>query len=215
MTRDIDMIQKEDKDKFLGLCLERFGSMNKNDYEVALFTLLLRSGWNKKTDFDISCMLKVPETKIKRLRYESNLVYPNNENLKEQLKDLLKKAKYRMTDSNKIQFLIVDKLLRQYANNILEERGSFADSSFNSSIVSVTPEDMMLLLGYVTDKETNETNEILQNAKEELRKSNQGLPNKTKEKVMKASKNLLAEIGKIVTSNCTQLIMNYIEQRYK
>ena len=29
--------------EFLGKCIERFGSMNKNDYEVALFHLLMKN----------------------------------------------------------------------------------------------------------------------------------------------------------------------------
>lgn len=35
-------------------CLDRFGSMNKNDYEVALFNLMLKCGYNTKSDFELS-----------------------------------------------------------------------------------------------------------------------------------------------------------------
>lgn len=128
MRQRLKSLNESDKDWLIEECLSRFGSMNKNDYEVALFTLLLRNGYSEMSDFDISRELKIKETKVKRLRYESNLVYPNNTDLRTQLRVLLDKAKFRITDSNKIQFLIKDKNLRLYANDILEAQGGFADS---------------------------------------------------------------------------------------
>lgn len=176
-------ISPTDKDRFVDLCFERFGSMNKNDYEVALFALLLRNGWKDKSDFDISQLMKITETKVKRLRYESNLKYSDNSDLKGQLKTLLSSVKYKFAESNRIQFLIKDKNLRLYANNILEQQGSFSDSSFNSDVVSVTPEDMMVLLGYVADQDATKVKELLQKAKVELKRSQNVLPQDIKEKV--------------------------------
>ena len=68
------------KDDFINICINRFGSMTKNDYEVALFHEMLRAGLNDKTDFQISLLLHIPETKIKRLRYEATLRYLSQDN---------------------------------------------------------------------------------------------------------------------------------------
>ena len=50
--------------------LERgFGSMNKNDFEVWIFHYLLQNELNGKSNFDISVELRIPEQKVKRLKY--------------------------------------------------------------------------------------------------------------------------------------------------
>lgn len=203
----IKSLKMSDKDWFLEECLPRFGSMNKNDYEVALFTLLLRNGYSQMSDFDISRELKITETKVKRLRYESNLVYPNNEDLNEQLKNLLNNAKYRMAGSNKIQFLVKDKMLRSYASKILEEQGGFIDSSFNSDIVSVNPEDMILLLSVVYSQNSKATNDTLMIIKSELQKSKKPLDKTLKDNAM----NVLKGLAKVVAPACVNLLIEYLE----
>lgn len=206
-------IEDKNKDWLLNTCFERFGSMNKGDYEVALFTLLLRSGWSEMSDFDISRALKLTETKVKRLRYESNLVYPLEDNMKDQLKAQLKKAKYKLTDSNKIQFIISDKLLRLYANNVLEQEGSFADSSFNASVVSVTPEDLVLLINFVADQK-DDSYKILNKAKTELRNSVRGLPMDTKETLTKFAKAFVKDTARRFAPNVTECMFEYLEHKY-
>jgi hypothetical protein len=53
-----------------------FGSMNKNDFEVAIFNLLMQEDEMKgKSNYDLSWMLRIPESKVKRLAYESSLKY--------------------------------------------------------------------------------------------------------------------------------------------
>lgn len=65
--------------------------------------------------------------------------------------NLLSNSDFKFTDGkSKIQFCINDKMLRLYLYNRLNEIGSFADSSFNSNIVTITPKDLLFLLG--TDK---------------------------------------------------------------
>ena len=50
--------------------------MNKNDFEVAIFDEIMKDDEYKDlSDFKLSVKLRVPESKIKRLRYEANLKY--------------------------------------------------------------------------------------------------------------------------------------------
>lgn len=191
---NIKSLNESDKDWLIEECLSRFGSMNKNDYEVALFTLLLRNGYSEMSDFDISRELKITETKVKRLRYESNLVYPNNTDLRNQLRVLLDKVKFRISDSNKIQFLIKDKNLRLYANDIFEAQGGFADSSFNSSIVSVTPEDLVSLLTVVFDGDKEKINITIHQVRNKLQDSSRKLPQTLKGKIFSGIDSLLRGI---------------------
>ena len=54
-----------------------FGTMNKNDFEVWIFHYLLEHELQGKKNYEISIALKIPESKVKRLRYEAELKYSN------------------------------------------------------------------------------------------------------------------------------------------
>ena len=128
MNIDVKQI-KTGGNELLEKCFERFGSLNKNDYEVALFHLLLMNGYADKSDHFMSKMLQIPESKVKRLRYESYLVYPKtDEELKEEFYALLKGRSYKMTNDNKIQFAVNDKMLRLYLNDKLDQPNGYDDS---------------------------------------------------------------------------------------
>ena len=61
-------------EKALDVYLNRgFGSMNKNDFEVFIFSQLLDKRFLGYNDYKISIELKIPISKIKRLRYEASL----------------------------------------------------------------------------------------------------------------------------------------------
>lgn len=127
-----------------------FGSMNKNDFEVFIFNQWLSFENNKeKSDYTISRELRIPESKVKRLRYESSLVYSEYENddqrLRNEFYEDLKNAKYK-ADSQKLYFLVPDKLVRQYINDVLENDGRYLESSLTSSSVSIYINDFIYLI---------------------------------------------------------------------
>ncbi len=137
-------------EQFVQDCFAKFGSMNKNNYEVALFHLLLRNGFDTCSDFELSVKLQIPESKVKRLRYEESLVYPKggadaNLYYQEQLAMLLLSRKYRM-HNDRIQFAIADKHFRLYISDALMRDGRFADTSFNTNIVVISVADLLYLL---------------------------------------------------------------------
>ena len=68
-NRTIDTLQ----DFVEWYCEEKgFGSMNKNDFEVFIFSRLLQiERFKGKSNYDLSILLHIPESKIKRLRYEA------------------------------------------------------------------------------------------------------------------------------------------------
>ena len=163
------------KDEFLKTCFQRFGSMNKNDYEVALFHLLMQNeDYALKSDFEMSMYLQIPESKVKRLRYEESLVFQRfSKNYNDQLAELLLKGKYRV-HNERIQFAISDKHFRLYINDMLIKDGRFADSSFNSSIVSLTATDLLYLLEKINKKSAENLKKIrkdIEDGKRELEKN--------------------------------------------
>lgn len=113
--------------------------------------------------------MRIPISKVKRLRYEANLKYPslNDDTAKKCITDLLKKCKYRDTKEGGISFVINDKLLREYLQNYLNPKGKFFDSSFNSNIVSIATADFIFILeNFLLDD--NDKDVILKEAKASL-----------------------------------------------
>ena len=142
-----------------------FGSMNKNDFEVAIFNLLMQEDEMKgKSNYDLSWMLRIPESKVKRLAYESSLKYQSVDSsdslseYKEMLKDLISNAKFR-GDKKGLQFVVENLSLRQYVNNLLKKDHRVPDSSFNTEIVSLSLGDLSYLVAslfYDNEKERKE-----------------------------------------------------------
>ncbi len=204
--------KKEQIEEFFNRCLQRFGSMNKNDYEVALFHLLLMNDFTEMTDYEISTKLRIPESKVKRLRYEESLVYPiTDEELNEKLLTRIRKGSFKMlTDC--IQFAINDKKLRLYLNNKLEKGNHFADSSFNSNIVSITANDLEFLLdGLKISKDDRET--IIEIIKQKINDNQKGLPLNTKEKILKFGGIVMRIIGGSVLEKLVNDSINEIEKQ--
>lgn len=126
--------------------LERgFGSMNKNDFEVFIFSELLKSEELKSmSNFDISVRLKIPESKVKRLKYEASLRYPEKElNLKEYAKKALENV---TIESNHIRFSVEDIMLKSYISSIMKKKGKTCDSSFEQEIIVIRTEDYEILI---------------------------------------------------------------------
>ncbi len=146
--------------KIIESYLERgFGSMNKNDFEVYIFSWLIQNHSNYKnaSDNEISRKLKIPESKIKRLRYEAELRYGNNDTgvLWQNLRNYLSIVKYRKTEDNVLRFSIPDKQVRLFLKDQLQKGHRFCDSSFSENIVVISIDDLLYLLdnGVVSKEE--------------------------------------------------------------
>jgi len=133
-----------DKDKFATEFIDHystrgFGSMNKNDFEIIIFDLLKKHGDLKdKSNYEISIDLQIPETKVKRLAYESDLKYGQltDKRITVEFFKILANSKFR-ADLNKIEFGIESKFFRTSIAAQLKKLGHYADSSFNSEIVRI------------------------------------------------------------------------------
>lgn len=156
------ILSQQQQEKFGKLFLDRylqrgFGSMNKNDFEVLVFDLLreVNDHFPRKSNYQWSIELHIPETKVRKLSYEADLVYHDYdpEQLKRKFFDILdiNVSKFS-SDGKKIQFVIEDKSLRTMLSADLKTLGYFADSSFNSEVVSVDLKAFSeLLLKYYPD----------------------------------------------------------------
>lgn len=132
--------------------LERgFGSLNKNDFEVFIFYWLLNNNQNcvSKSDFAISQFLKIPETKVKRLRYEAELKYSKltADDLRQGLSEAIKTARCQEGPTEgKISLMIPNKILRQYLADMLINDGRVFDASFNPQVVTISAGSFLFIL---------------------------------------------------------------------
>lgn len=125
-----------------------FGAMNKNDFEVFVFnTLMARQEYTRKSDYDFSLMLKIPESKIKRLRYEAKLKYGiDMDNMKDNISSALEHSHIVSGKDRCIEICIDDEATRKYISAELKKDYRFGDSSFNNDIIRLTIEDYIFLL---------------------------------------------------------------------
>jgi len=162
-----------------------FGSMNKNDFEVWIFNYLLQNDLHGKSNYDVSVELRIPESKVKRFRYEASLKYGNpsdKDQYNAAFKALLNKVNLKKGSDKTIQFAVEDIQLRKYLDSILKKKGRFADTSFNSEVVSITIDDLAELLNEVcTEKEKQD---LLKKAKE---KNFVDIAKKALEKILNAA----------------------------
>ena len=127
-----------------------FGSMNKNDFEVWIFNQLLQGRLKGKSNYEISRELNLPESKVKRLRYEADLKYASDQDIENRLYEILNQALSKaylkvIGKDVQIQFIIEDLSVRKFLDYKLKKNGFFSDSSFNSEIVSVRSEGLKFL----------------------------------------------------------------------
>lgn len=122
--------------------------MNKNDFEVWIIHYLIQNHLQGKSNYDISIELRIPESKVKRLRYEATLKYGNPQDTdayKVAFEHLLEKSLLKANGAV-VQFAIEDMQLRKYLDSVLKKGGRFSDTSFNSEIVSIQADDLEFLI---------------------------------------------------------------------
>lgn len=136
--------------EFQEKALAKFGAFNKNDYEVLLFHLFKEYGdLSKMSPFQISIDLKIPEAKVKRLIYESEIVYGSfeKEKILTEFLDILLHSKFVADDNGKkVTFAIQNKYLRSAIQSEFISLGYYADGSFNSDVVVVHYQALFALL---------------------------------------------------------------------
>lgn len=177
-----------------------FGSMNKNDFEVFIFNEIIKSPKHKgKSNYDLSCNLRIPETKVKRLRYEANLKYPLDENaIKAIFKEYLEFAKMLPDNTRPIEICIEDDTVRKYIISLLKKGHRFSDSSFNSEIMRMTVDDFSYILDNVCNDEEKER--LLEKIKD----------NKLKKQFTNAIISLLGDVKQTIVDLTIQGLINII-----
>lgn len=191
--------------------LERgFGSMNKNDFEVWIFHYLMQHQLQGKSNYDISAFLRIPEQKVKRLRYESELKYPtaNEEERRQMLIEAISKAKYRQTKDDQIVFALNDKMLRSYLENQLYDDGRFYDSSFKSNIIVLSVSDFLFVLDSILLTEDNKQR-IIEQVKKDIHESKE-FPKSIKELMGDAARGFCKTFLEIIVGKTSEELVEAV-----
>ena len=119
-----------------------FGVMNKTEIETLLYYVFKKHELLSGKCFDDSFLLKIPEAKARKLNYEAQVKYDDRS--KDALQAYLRKSigeclthAFVINKNHEIKFAIEDKYLRIALNAKLREHHYFADTSFNTDIISM------------------------------------------------------------------------------
>ncbi len=158
-------------DKLLDRYLEHgFGTLTKKEIDILILHLLIEhSDLHETSNHELSILLKIPESRVKNLRYEAKLKHiKDQENyVKEKFLKLLQKAKFEV-DKKRIIFSVEDTYLKSAIQSKLKQFGSFADNSFNAELVKISEDSFIELLeSFYTKKERQD---FEKNAKKILKK---------------------------------------------
>lgn len=116
-----------------------FGSMSKSETEILIFHLLSKH-FEISSNYEISNLLKISETKVKNLTLNAHLRYGQSN------KDILKKIMLRICDTldvnfdeniGEIKISVENPVEKRELVNEIKKFGSYADFSFNNEILKI------------------------------------------------------------------------------
>ena len=119
-----------------------FGTMTKSDFETLLFSIYLEQILNKNesdfsqySDYTLSKLLGVTQSKISSLKVKKELLYPYEKfNWKESFRRISDKAVY---ENGKIKLFIPDRNLYLELKNAIEARGGFVEVQLTANLLQV------------------------------------------------------------------------------
>ena len=116
-----------------------FGSMTKNDFEVWIFHQLLCGKLKGKTNREISIELRIPDTKVKRLRYEADLKWgspADDAAYHDAVVAVIQKARLNKTRTQ-VLLVIEDTALLKYLDAKMKSANVAWDKNLNSENILI------------------------------------------------------------------------------
>lgn len=133
-----------------------FGSMSKSETEILIFHLLSKH-FEISSNYEISNLLKISETKVKNLTLNAHLRYPRqsgDEIVRETLVDIAKKFSTIYDEQNgEVKIHIQSSVQKREMINAINKLGSFADYGLNNEILKIRINTLFSLFEKFLDKE--------------------------------------------------------------
>ena len=186
-----------------------FGSMTKNDFEVWIFHQLLCGELKGKTNREISVELRIPDSKVKRLRYEADLKWGNPTDdaaYHEALGKVILRAR-RVRGRTQNLLVVEDTALLKYLDAKMKSANVSWDKSFNSENIYIDFEQYETFCKEVLKKEYEEALDFLNiKDKHPIVKFFKDLGDKTREDIIKEMAGGIVKTAKIGFKNIPLLL---------
>lgn len=185
---------------------KNFGTMTKSEFELLLFNMLLEYLRDKKpndlSDYSISKVLGISQTRVRNLKQRAELVYPRREfhkKWKTYFKDYIQYARYD-EKTGLVKVNIADITVITELRNFMEENKWYDEYQLNPKLFQCPVEIFLDLCQKIDGKEIQLTQKSIENIENIKKKSNlddkaielikQG---KVKEGIKKLTKSLATE----------------------
>lgn len=141
--------------------LGNFGTMQKSDFEVLLFSIYLEQILDKKeedmnsySDYELSKKLGITQDKIRNLKVKKELKYPYEKfKWKESFKRVCEDARF---ENGKFEIDVRDPNLYIELKNQIERDGGYVDVTLNKTLLKVAPYYYINLIMCVMDEPDRE-----------------------------------------------------------
>jgi hypothetical protein len=148
-TRDLNPFAKGFLEMYLR---DGLGVMSKKETEILVVSRLDELGiFRNLGNSEASRLLRIPESRIATLRYESLLRYPPDDSkvyVQRELMIALLRSDFDQEQTNgRIRLMIENKYVRSYLKGEFTKQGKVLDRSFDSDIASAKPEALFSVLG--------------------------------------------------------------------
>ena len=139
------------------------GTTTKRAIDILVMNLLIKyGGLSRESNHNLSILLQLSESSVKRLRYEALLKYPpDTEYIQREFLFVLANAQFEVENKESIDienvqitFVMENNYLRYAIQGRLKEKGMFADTSFNSEIVRIKCGSLVNVIEEIYNKET-------------------------------------------------------------
>lgn len=169
--------KQEFAEKFVELYLGRgFGSLPKSEIDLYVFYLLTKTReYADKSNYEISTLLKIPESRVKALKLNSTLKFGEAINSKA----VLSRTVQRFVDSEqfaefgtgKVELSLEDPIEKRELENFLKIRGYHAEYALNSEVLRISPVRLFELIIENLEDPQARFNEIVQANIEDVEKA--------------------------------------------
>lgn len=182
-----------------------FGTMSKSDFETLLFSIYLErilekheENINMYSDYTLSKLLGVPQSRISSLKVRKELLYPYEKfDWKKSFERISDRAIY---ENGRIKLFIPDRNLYLELKNAIEMSGGFIEVQLTTNLLQVPLSYFLDLL--VAISEEKDRKELLENIKDVIQEKNKDIEFMEKEPIGKALQRQMPKLIIDLISEC-------------
>ena len=142
------LFSKEDKiaafDKLADLYyFGNFGTLQKSEIDLLMFSELLDrieesfpDDYNAQSDYNLSKALGITQARVRSLRERKEIKYSSGYVWQDGFRKIVEKAEF---DNEKVKLFIRDQRLYTELKNLLEEKGTYAETTLTRQLLVVSP----------------------------------------------------------------------------